>query len=137
LWLLSELALPWFRLLLLLAAPILSTLLQLALSRTREFDADVDAVGLTSDPLALASALSKIEQINSPWWHNFLFSGQRQPSPSLLRTHPLTADRVERLRQMAQEYRQPSMHHTPQPVAMPNVHITVSPSRWHPFGIWY
>jgi len=137
LWLLSDLALPWLTLLLLLTAPMISTLLQLALSRTREFDADVDAAGLTSDPLALASALSKIEQVNRPWWQNILFSGLRQASPSLLRTHPVTTERVRRLRRMAREFRQPPMHKFRQPVPMPGFHITVAPSRWHPFGIWY
>ena len=48
-------------LLTLILAPIGASLIQMAISRTREYDADEDGSALSGDPLALASALAKIE----------------------------------------------------------------------------
>ncbi len=88
---------PWPLVLVLMAAPSIGALLQLALSRTREFDADLDAAGLTGDPLALASALEKMERLQGGFWEGLLFPGRRRPEPSLLRTHPPTDERIRAL----------------------------------------
>lgn len=89
---------PWLAVLALVFAPWAVGMLSLALSRSRELDADVGAVSLTGDPLALASALSKIEAASrGPWWMR-LFTVE---IPESLRTHPSTALRVARLREMA------------------------------------
>ncbi len=88
----------WFAILLLILAPTLSALAQLGLSRTREYDADLNAARLTGDPEALAQALMKIEQVQGGWMERIFLPGRRLPEPSMLRTHPPTEERVRRLR---------------------------------------
>jgi heat shock protein HtpX len=92
-------ALPFSLLLMLLVAPQLSALMMLALSRRREFQADLDAARLTQDPLGLASALDHLERIHRPWWQRLLLS-PRVAVPDLLRSHPSTHERVARLREL-------------------------------------
>lgn len=86
---------------LLLAAPTLSILLQLALSRTREFAADLAAAELTGDPLGLASALQRLDG-RRPGLFRQIFLPKTDPMPSYLRTHPKTPERVARLQALAQ-----------------------------------
>jgi heat shock protein HtpX len=93
----SEGGIPWLAVVVLLASPTIGGLLQMALSRTREFDADLGAVLLTGDPDGLASALGKLERAQGRVWENVLLPSGRIPDPSVLRTHPLTADRIARL----------------------------------------
>jgi len=88
---------PWLAVLLLIFAPTIGSLLQLALSRTREYDADLNAVLLTGDPDGLASALVKLEKAQGRHWEGMVLPGGRTPDPSILRTHPRTEDRVARL----------------------------------------
>ncbi|MBP2298942.1 zinc metalloprotease HtpX [Azospirillum picis] len=92
---------PWHVPLLLIFSPTLMSLLQLALSRTREFDADRNAVRLTGDAGGLASALMKLERRTGRFWEDIFLPGRRIPEPSLLRTHPPTEARVARLRDLA------------------------------------
>ncbi|PSJ62190.1 peptidase M48 Ste24p [Mesorhizobium soli] len=88
---------PWLGVIVLLLAPTIGGLLQMALSRTREFDADLGAATLTGDPDGLASALTKLEQAQGRRWESLLLPGGRIPDPSVLRTHPRTEDRIARL----------------------------------------
>lgn len=92
--------------LLLIFAPTLTALLQLALSRTREYDADLGAVELTGDLPGMIAALRKLERRQGGWMERIFMPGRRQPEPALLRTHPQTEERIARLRELAP--RQPS-----------------------------
>jgi len=88
---------PWLGVAVLVVAPTVGGLLQLALSRTREFDADLGAVMLTGDPDGLASALAKLDRAQRGMWESLMLPGARTPEPSVLRSHPATAERIERL----------------------------------------
>jgi heat shock protein HtpX len=83
---------------LLITAPMVSDLLQLSLSRRREFLADAGAVELTGDPLSMARALERIEALQGDDWERFSARGGRWLR--WFRTHPTTAERVERLAQL-------------------------------------
>lgn len=91
---------PWAGIALLWVAPTIGALLQLALSRAREYDADLDAAALTGDPEGLASALLKLEKSQGRQWEMML-PGGRVPQPSVLRSHPKTSERVRRLMALA------------------------------------
>jgi heat shock protein HtpX len=88
----------------LMALPSLMAVLQLSLSRSREHDADLDGAALTGDPGGLASGLLALEHAQGRFsWGLFgPHRGQRGPQPpELLRSHPDTAERVRRLRELA------------------------------------
>ena len=87
----------WTAVVLLLVAPVLSGLLQRALSRSRELDADISAAHLTGDPVGLANALSKMECHAANARSAASLPGFRTPDPTLYRTHPATSARVEQL----------------------------------------
>ncbi|MGI9524060.1 MAG: zinc metalloprotease HtpX [Hyphomicrobiaceae bacterium] len=92
----------WYAIALLYLAPAMSSLLQLGLSRVREFDADLKAAQLTGDPEALESALIKVERHTGHFWEDFMFPvpGRRVPQPSVLRSHPASERRIAGLRDL-------------------------------------
>ncbi|WP_274626460.1 zinc metalloprotease HtpX [Arvimicrobium flavum] len=109
---------PWLGVLVLLSAPTVGGLIQMALSRTREFDADLGAAILTGDPDGLASALAKLERAQGKLWEGLLLPGGRMPDPSVLRSHPLTAERIARLYALkgtVVDEAPPAARQTPQP----------------------
>ncbi len=87
----------WWLIVVLLVSPSLSVLLQLALSRARERAADLEAVGLTGDPRALASALHKIGSFEQGLLESIFFRHRHGPESPWLRTHPATHERVRAL----------------------------------------
>ncbi|HEK0074792.1 TPA: M48 family metalloprotease [Pseudomonas aeruginosa] len=122
----------WPALLLLAVAPQLALLAQLGLSRVREFDADRLAAELTGDPHGLASALAKIERVSRSW-RAWLLPGWGNPEPSWLRTHPATAERIERLLELALP---PAMPPFPSARFIPEVTVSPRPPRWRTGGLW-
>lgn len=134
-------SIPWLLILLLIAAPWGGALMQLALSRTREFDADLDAAHLTGDPEGIATALARIDGLQGSPWEGVRFPGRRnaQAVPSLLRTHPHTEERVRRLMDLRATMRPP-------PPALPGLdamplHLVlpraVRRPRYRLGGYWY
>ncbi len=123
--------------LILVVAPRLSLLLQLALSRTREFDADLNAVKLTGDPSGLASALKKIDYYSPSLWDTLIMPGRKVPAPSVLRTHPQTEKRIERLMEMNDgEKHIVYPHHLFERVSGDYPEVTRAPG-WKFFGLWH
>jgi heat shock protein HtpX len=100
-------------LLVMILAPLAAMLVQTAISRTREYSADRGGAMICGQPLWLARALQRIEQlargvVNEPAERNpasahlFIVNPLRMGGiDSLFRTHPPTADRVRRLRELA------------------------------------
>ncbi len=106
---------PLVLLLALVTAPIAAMLVQLAISRSREYRADEVGAQTIQDPAGLASALAKLEtqnrrqpiDVGSPAQASlFIVNPFRGASfASLFSTHPPTAERIRRLQAMGHDYR--------------------------------
>ncbi|MGL6035663.1 MAG: zinc metalloprotease HtpX [Legionella sp.] len=93
-------------------APLVAGLIQMAVSRSREFEADAGGAKLCEQPLWLASALAKLEATNNKGnfqaadehpntAHMFIINPLSSPELSqLFTTHPATAERIKRLQAM-------------------------------------
>jgi heat shock protein HtpX len=98
-------------LVLLIVSPILAMLIQMAISRSREYAADKGGAEISGSPLSLASALEKISRGNQmkPVYHSdpatahmFIINPLAGGGISkMFSTHPPTEERVKRLRAMA------------------------------------
>jgi len=93
----DELSVSLGAMLMFLAAPLLSYLAELGLSRTREFHADLAAVQLTGRPESLARALFKLEQHQTGLLQRLVGRAALLRVPEGLRTHPSTAERIRRI----------------------------------------
>lgn len=97
----------WTTGLILFFSPSIAVMLQLALSRTREFNADRGAAELTGDSRGLASALHKLDRIaHGGFLKKILGPGMRRQQPAMLRTHPPTEDRIAALLELEREQNQ-------------------------------
>ncbi|WP_456403359.1 zinc metalloprotease HtpX [Hydrogenimonas sp.] len=106
---------PILMLVLSLVLPLAAGIIQMAVSRSREFMADEGAARLTGHPEWLASALMKLENYNRrgilpeatpETAHMFIvnpFTGKDVSFASLFRTHPTTEQRIERLEALRRE----------------------------------
>jgi heat shock protein HtpX len=106
--LLTDMQINWLPLLVMVFAPLISDLIQLGLSRIREYDADLGSAILLGDARPLASALAKMEHYRHSFLDSLFVPVQKIPEPSLLRTHPPTDERIRRLLDFDQ-----SSHHQP------------------------
>ena len=88
-------------------APIAAMIIQMAISRGREFGADRDGANICGNPLALANALAKLEagssavraDVNPSTAHMFIVNPLKGSTiASLFSTHPSTEERIRRLR---------------------------------------
>jgi len=95
-----------------LLAPIAAMLVQAAISRSREYEADRAGAEITGRPMWLASALGQIERAaertpnypadaNPATAHMFIINPLHGGISGLFSTHPPTAERIARLRAMA------------------------------------
>ncbi len=104
---------PFVALIVLITAPIAATMLQAAISRTREYEADRVGAEICGQPQQLASALQRIEKAAEQIPMNVSDTAMRSTSHmfpvnpfsggnfmSLFSTHPETEDRIERLMHM-------------------------------------
>ena len=94
-----------------IVAPLAAMIVQMAISRQNEFQADATAAGITGDPMGLASALQHIEgyarripmDVNPAAAQLAIInplSGSGRAMIGLFRTHPETEDRIARLREI-------------------------------------
>ena len=94
-------------------APMAAMLIQMAISRSREFEADKGGAQLCGNPLFLANALRKLEnanesapmpRVNEATAHMFIVNPLRGGGgvKALFTTHPPMAERIRRLEEMAQ-----------------------------------
>ncbi len=89
-------------------APIAALVIQMAISRSREFGADKGGAELCGHPMALATSLSKLEMasgraqahVNPSTAHMFIVNPLKGTMASLFSTHPSTEERIARLSAM-------------------------------------
>lgn len=132
----TDMSISWLTVLLLIFAPTISILIQLAISRTREYEADLDGARISGDPEGLAMALARIEQYQGGIFERIFFPGRGMPDQqSIFRTHPPTEERIRRLRELVpRSVRGGLADLNPLHDYFPE--ITHRP-RWHINGLWY
>ena len=133
---------PLMGMLIALAAPLAAMLVQMAISRSREYEADAGGAKLTGHPLWLASALRKLEmsrgivnqsaEDHPASAHMFIVNPlSGRGTDSLFVTHPSTENRIARLQEIARQIGEPMSDLNPAGragAAMPGSADVASPS---------
>lgn len=129
---------------LMILAPLAAALVQMAISRSREYEADRVGAAIAGDPVALATALQKIEasarQIVNPVAERNPASGQLfiinplagRGADSLFATHPATRNRIEALLAMMPRRPDGSLP----TLAARSANVSVPPRRLSDHGPW-
>jgi heat shock protein HtpX len=116
----------WAALLAVLVAPFAALIVQMAISRTREYSADKGGADISGKPMALASALAKIsgaaQAIRNPVSEANPSAAQLYIVPTsvseMFSTHPATENRIAALQELAGEVRTGEMRATPKRSAL-------------------
>lgn len=105
---------PLGMMILMIAAPLAAIVVRMAVSRVREYAADEESARLTGEPLALASALDKLQrgveehplqEGNPAHSHLFIVNPFLGGLQKLFSSHPPTPQRIERLQEIDRQYR--------------------------------
>ena len=139
--LLGHMTINWLPLFIIIFAPFISDLIQLALSRVREYEADLGSALLLGDARPLISALNKISYYEHRYIKSLITPFYKIPEPSLLRTHPRTEERINRLRDIHETLKNESIEFYPEVLSgnRPHHHIETKHRnpRFHRNGFWY
>ncbi len=92
-----DVSFPWLGVAILIVAPFINALLQLLLSRIREYDADYTAAMLMGSSRPLALALHKVSHDEPYMLRKFFVPQEEQKRASILQTHPKTETRIKKL----------------------------------------
>jgi len=141
LMLIGDFNINWLPFLIIVFAPLLSDLIQLGLSRIREYEADIGSAMLLGDARPLASALKKIDEYEHNYLSSIFSPVNKIPEPSLLRTHPKTGERISRLLAMQSEIKHTPVKHDQEILSgnRPHHYIVTGhrKPRRHFNGFWY
>jgi len=139
--LLNNIEINWLPFIIVIFSPIASDLIQLGVSRVREYEADIGSAMLLGDARPLVSALKKIDDYEHNYFRSMFSTALKIPEPSLLRTHPKTEERIRRLLAIQTTFKYERIKHNDDLISgnTPHHHIELKERkpRRHINGFWY
>jgi len=139
--LLGNMQINWLPFLIVIVSPLGSDLIQLAMSRVREYEADRGSAMLLGDARPLISALNKIVYYEHPYFRSIFTPVHKIPEPSLLRTHPQTEERISRLLDINKTIEHKPYQFHPDILSGSQPHHNIETKHRHPrrrmSGFWY